>query len=227
MSGQLSPMLRRKTKTRSRGEHPTPENTGGTAVKDHARYTSPSGILWGSRPASAAPAARPAWPVQRSARLSRPASRMPAAGNRDQAVPVFTAARSAEEEPDCVPAASPQVRRRPSLWPPGAAQPHNPGSSRRNGTQRDAPRPAQIRQVRAGVNVKDVTTPVPRVLLSATLAGPAPSGSTGTSRLCQGCFPPSPAPPGSGCPQLHRPAATGRRRRSLTSTRTTAPHGAT
>jgi len=25
---------------------------------------------------------------------------------------------------------------------------------------------------------------------------------------------PSPAPPGSGCPQLHRPAATGRRRRS-------------
>ena len=30
-------------------------------------------------------------------------------------------------------------------------------------------------------------TPVPRVLLSAMLAGPAPSGSTGTSRLCQGC----------------------------------------
>ena len=41
-----------------------------------------------------------------------------------------------------------------------------------------------------------------------------------------GLLPPSPAPPGSGCPQLHRPAATGRRRRSLTSTRTTAPHGA-
>ena len=38
-----------------------------------------------------------------------------------------------------------------------------------------------------------------------------------------GLLPPSPAPPGSGCPQLHRPAATGRRRRSLTSTRTTAP----
>ena len=62
-----------------------------------------------------------------------------------------------------------------------------PGSSRRNGKQRDAPRPAHIRQVRAGVKVKDVTTPVPLVLLSATLAGPAPSGSTGTSRLCQGC----------------------------------------
>jgi hypothetical protein len=34
-----------------------------------------------------------------------------------------------------------------------------------------------------------------------------------------GLLPPSPAPPGSGCPQLQRPAATGRRRRSLTSTR--------
>ena len=41
-----------------------------------------------------------------------------------------------------------------------------------------------------------------------------------------GLLPPSPAPPGSGCPQLQRPAATGRRRRSLTSARTTAPHGA-
>ena len=41
-----------------------------------------------------------------------------------------------------------------------------------------------------------------------------------------GPLPPSPAPSGSGCPQLQRPAATGHRRRSLTSTRTTAPHGA-
>jgi hypothetical protein len=32
-------------------------------------------------------------------------------------------------------------------------------------------------------------------------------------------LPPSPAPSGSGCPQLHRPAATRRRRRSPTSTR--------
>jgi hypothetical protein len=31
-----------------------------------------------------------------------------------------------------------------------------------------------------------------------------------------GLLPPSPASPGSGCPQLHRPAATGRPRRSLT-----------
>jgi hypothetical protein len=54
------------------------------------------------------------------------AARLPAAGNRDQAVPVFTVIRSAEEEPGCVPAASPQVRRRPSLWPPGSAQTHSP-----------------------------------------------------------------------------------------------------
>jgi hypothetical protein len=83
-----------------------------------------------------------------------------------------------------------------------------PGSSRRPGGQRCALHPAQIRQVRAGAPVEGRNTPVPRVLLSATLAGPAPSGSTRTSRLCQ------------GCPQLQRPAATGRRRRSLTSTRT-------
>jgi len=62
-----------------------------------------------------------------------------------------------------------------------------PGSSRRPRGQRCALRPAQIRQVRAGGPGEGRKTPVPRVLLSATLAGPAPSGSTGTSRLCQGC----------------------------------------
>ena len=36
----------------------------------------------------------------------------------------------------------------------------------------------------------------------ALLAGPAPSGSTGASRHCRSCFPPSPALPGSGCSQL-------------------------
>src|SRR4029453_18593684 len=40
-----------------------------------------------------------------------------------------------------------------------------------------------------------------------------------TPRLCQGRLPPSPAPPGPGCPQLQRPATTERRRRSLTPTR--------
>jgi hypothetical protein len=64
-------------------------------------------------------------------------------------------------------------------------------------------------------------TSVSRVCLSVTLATPASSGSTDTSWLCQGRLPPIPAPPETGCPQLHRPAATGRRRRSLTSTQST------
>jgi hypothetical protein len=124
-----------------------------------------------------------------------------------------------------------------------------PAAKRSGGTHRARPVSTRFEPVHG---IKDVTTQVPRVLLSATLAGPAPSGSAKTSRLCQGVarqhdgllakpssrwshapggrqsglLPPSPAPPGSGCPQLHRPAATGRRRRSLTSTRTTAPRGA-
>ena len=48
--------------------------------------------------------------------------------------------------------------------------------------------------------------------LPALLAGPAPSGSADPFRRCQCCFPPSPASPGSGCPQLQRTAATVRRR---------------
>jgi hypothetical protein len=51
-------------------------------------------------------------------------------------------------------------------------------------TRRARPRSARFESVS---RLKDVTTPVPRVLLSVTLAEPAPSGSTGTSRLCQGC----------------------------------------
>ena len=62
--------------------------------------------------------------------------------------------------------------------------PEVPAASVDGGT---APHPAQIRQVQAGVPVKDVITPVPRVLLSATLTGPSPSGSAEPARLCQGC----------------------------------------
>ena len=55
--------------------------------------------------------------------------------------------------------------------------------------------------------------------LSALLGGPGPSGGAGQSRHYQGCFPPSPALPGSGCPQLRWPAATGRRWSLFISTR--------
>jgi hypothetical protein len=101
-------------------------------------------------------------------------------------VPVFTVIRSTEEEPDCVPAVSPRVRRRPSSWPRGQL-PYTAQGVRYLNRSSCAPLPAQIRQVRAGVTLRDVTTSVPRVLLSVPLAGPAPSGSAGTSRLCQGC----------------------------------------
>jgi hypothetical protein len=50
-----------------------------------------------------------------------------------------------------------------------------------------APHPAHIRQIGAGDPLRDVITLVPRVLLFVTLAEPTPSGSTGMSRLCQGC----------------------------------------
>jgi len=81
---------------------------------------------------------------------------MPAAGNRGRTVPVFTVVRSAEEEPGCVPAASPRVRRRPSPWPTGARWPSHAGSSRRiviGGTRRARPRSARFEPV---AFVKDV-----------------------------------------------------------------------
>ena len=63
-----------------------------------------------------------------------------------------------------------------------------PTRPRRNGC---APHPAQIHQIGAGEPLRDVVTLVPHVLLFVTLAGPTPSGSTGMSRLCQGCSHPS------------------------------------
>ena len=54
-----------------------------------------------------------------------------------------------------------------------------------------APHPAHIHQIGAGEPLRDVVTLVPLVLLFVTLAEPTPSGSTGMSRLCQGCFHPS------------------------------------
>ncbi len=67
--------------------------------------------------------------------------------------------------------------------------------------------------------LRSVQSLVPHVCLSVLLAGPDPSGSTGPSRRCQGCLPPSPPSRGSGCPQLHRPAVTGRRRCPSTTAR--------
>lgn len=76
-----------------------------------------------------------------------------------------------------------------------------PHPQSKTGTHRIQPRSARFELVTS----KEASTPVPRVLLSVSLAGPAPSGSADTSRLCQGRLPPFPAPPGSGCPQLQPP----------------------
>ncbi len=63
-------------------------------------------------------------------------------------------------------------------------------------------RPAQIRQVGAGVVITGRQALVPRVHLPVSLAEPEPSGSASPSRRCQGCLPPAPASPETNCPQL-------------------------
>jgi hypothetical protein len=146
-------------------------------------------------------------------------------GNRHKAVPVFTGVAASRR--------SPALPLRPSHGYaaglhhglPGHGL-HQPGEfpAAARGCQ-NAPLPAQIRQIRAGLALRGVTTPVPRVLLSIPLR---------TRTIWQywhipallGLLPPSPAPPGSGCPSSYRAAATTRRRRSPTSTQTTAPQGA-
>ena len=69
----------------------------------------------------------------------------------------------------------------------------------------DAPLPAQIRQVRAGLALRGFTPPVPHVLLSITLAGPTPSGSADASRLCRGCSHPYRHLPAQAAPSFSRP----------------------
>ena len=69
---------------------------------------------------------------------------------------------------------------------------------------------AQIHQIGAGEPLRDVLTLVPRVILFVTLAEPTPSGSTGMSRLCQGCS----HPPGTsrvGLPLVAPPLTFARR----------------
>jgi hypothetical protein len=127
--------------------------------------------------------------------------------------------------PSSTPAASPRLRRRPSPWPPHRHR--NPASEltstaprRQDHALHPGPYPPGLSRLSAyGAS----TTGSLSLHLLTSLDEPAPSGSSGTSRRCRGCFPPSPAFPRSGCPQLHQTAATARRRRSLTSTRL---HGA-
>lgn len=82
-----------------------------------------------------------------------------------------------------------------------------------------APLPALIRQVRAGSVLRDFETPVPRVLLSITLAGPAPSGSASTPRRCQDCSRPPRHLPDQAVLSFTALLRQGRWRWSLTSAR--------
>jgi len=86
------------------------------------------------------------------------------------------------------------------------------------GTHRDRPTSARFEPV---PTLRAVT----RRFLTCTYPSRSPDphhlAVLATPRLCQGRLPPSPAPPGSGCPQLQRAAATTRRRRPLTSSRST------
>ncbi len=134
-------------------------------------------------------------------------------------VPAFTTNRSTREVPSYTPAASPRVRRRLSSWPPHRPIHSGFGVTRPKITTGVRCRPAHIHQIGAGSTLTELHTLVPLVHLLVLLAEPAPSGSSGTPRRCQDCFPPSPASPRSGCPQLRGPAATRPRRRSLTTAR--------
>jgi len=101
-------------------------------------------------------------------------------------------------------------------------QPAREFPARHEGRVRAAIQPISAALELAG-DLRGVIALVPLVHLPVSLAGPAPSGSASASRRCRGCLPPSPAFPGSGCPQLRYAAATAQRRSPLTSARL---HGA-
>ena len=131
-------------------------------------------------------------------------------------VPTFTAHRSAKEVPDSAPAASPAVRRRLSRWPP-----HRPDQTgfrvdRHLLTLVTATRcnPAHIHQIRAGARITGLQTSVPLVHLSASLAGPGPSGSAEPSRLRQDCSHPPRRPPAQAVLSFMR-ARSGQRMQQL------------
>src|SRR5262249_4124579 len=120
---------------------------------------------------------------------------------RCEMVPVFTANRSISLAPSFAPAASPCLHRRPPPCPPHRHANPASESATHHGQPCTASRPISTRcePVR---RLRSFMPLVPLVYRLISLAGPSPSGSTRPSRLCQRCFPPSPASPGSGCAQL-------------------------
>jgi hypothetical protein len=116
-------------------------------------------------------------------------------------VPAFTMCRSTREMPSFVPAASPRLRRRPSPWPPHRRNfPASELTAHPSQRSRTAPRPTSTRlePVRRLRNVDTGFSRTPSRLACRTRTvwqyRHVPSLS--------GLLPPSPAPPGSDCPQL-------------------------
>src|SRR5258708_5373594 len=112
-------------------------------------------------------------------------------------------------QPSSTPAASPRLPRSTSPWPPGPASASLPGSSPPVMKGRYAPRPARIRQVGAGLpsegrnHAGSSRTPFRHARRTHAI------WQSWRVPALSGLLPPSPAPPGSGCPQLHRPTPTG------------------
>ena len=98
------------------------------------------------------------------------------------------------EVPNYAPAASPRLRRSPSSWPPDRR--HHPAEEFSVHSHRCAPPPSPYPPDWSWwTSLERRLTLVPHVHLPVLLAGPGPSGSTGSSRLCQGCLPPRPSVP--------------------------------
>jgi len=121
---------------------------------------------------------------------------------------VFTVVRSTKEEPDYAPAASPRVRRSLSPQPPWQLMPtaagvpcHNPRQVR--AASSPDPPGSSWRRIKGMSHAGSSRTPLRHACRTQTIwqYWPVPALS--------GLLPPSPTPLGSGCPQLHRPAATG------------------
>ena len=159
-------------------------------------------------------------PIGRRWTQPRPPRRMRGGGRGPGRFPCSLTIRSTKEEPSSAPAASPWLPRSTSPRPPGRTCTSPPGVPHPEHRDGCAPHPAHIRQIGAGGALRGVLTLVPLVLLSVTLAGPAPSGSTGTSRLCRGCSHPHRHLPAQAAPSFTALLRQGRRSRSLTSTRT-------
>ena len=107
-----------------------------------------------------------------------------------------------------------------------AAHAHHLGSSPPGHPEQARAAPSPYPPDLSWCRIKGCHTPVPRVLLSVSLAEPEPPGSTGPSRLCQGCSRPSRHHPDQAAPRSAVLLRQDQRRRSLTSVRITALHGA-